>query len=1182
VSDLLTPILLSGPGRSGTTAIMALLGTDSRVAFDRRYPFENRYLTYLAKFALLSGRPPVPSHLDAFQLFRYDEDRFGPAPWSSGPGDDGTLPLQPTLPEWLTGLWRTFSASVKARHPEATHYAEKVPPWVSAAVRGLVPCRVLHLVRDPRDVFLSARDFAAARGLAAFHPQMSPSDRDQAWHLAQGMLVYAENERADRGQADAMLVRYEDLVQEPAVVVGRLNGFLGLSLDATSEDVTRHLARHRTSTEPVHSIGRWRREALPPAVRACLESLLAGPMADYGYELSPGTEPAVDVVPDAGTGSSDGSATGGAGGAAVTVTDGDVSIDVPPRRLEADTVAELWLCLRGSTGSHCSLSWRGPDEGFAEPRSIRVPFRPGRHWQILRFRLGDHPDWRGTVAQLRLGLFSGAVTPGAAGEVRWLRTVGSWPEPRRSAGHSWWTRISGRVKSRPAARPSFRGHAGRVGRLVYRALPLSPASKKRLKGLVFRLGAPFLRDTVSYRAWVESEDTLDVPRLPMTGTPSATANLYEEAYRVERDRARSEPSSEYVPLDEAGVGPGGPGVKLIAFYLPQFHPISANDAAWGRGFTEWTNVSKAAPQFRGHYQPRLPGELGFYDLRVPEVQRRQVELARLYGLHGFCFHYYWFSGRRVLERPLEQFHADKSLDFGYCVCWANENWTRRWDGRAQDVLLAQAHSPEDDLAFLEAVSPYLKDPRYIRVDGKPLLLVYRPQLLPDPGATATRWREHSRRIGLPGLYLAAAQTFGLRDPTPLGFDAAVEFPPHNMPAIGTVGQLPLLNKEFRGRAYHYGALVEAKVGSYRGQAFPVFRSVCPGWDNEARRPGAGNVFLGSDPATYGRWLASACAASAQNADPDMRLVFVNAWNEWAEGAYLEPDRRYGYAYLAETKRVVKRFVRDGGGARLAVIAHVYYDELWPQVRRYLHNIPEPFDLFATVPPSLGPAVRWQMSRDFPKATVLECENRGRDILPFLKMLDAIGLSRYRLVCKIHSKRSAHRRDGALWRKQILQGLLGSPAAIDRIVGMFEEHPGLAMAGAPGMILQSTYYWGVRHDARSNRAHVGALAARLGVGAGTDHFYFVAGSMFWVRPEALKGLLDLGLSDADFEAETGQHDGTMAHAMERFLGLLVRRNGFWLADTAGTRFDRISTTGRPYDPRSVRCAFARPTFDGEYL
>jgi lipopolysaccharide biosynthesis protein len=705
---------------------------------------------------------------------------------------------------------------------------------------------------------------------------------------------------------------------------------------------------------------------------------------------------------------------------------------------------------------------------------------------------------------------------------------------------------------------------------------------KRLKGLVFRLGAPLLRDLASYRAWLESQDALDVPPLSMPETPSATANPYEEAYRVGRDRARSGPSTEYVALDETGVGPGGPGVKLIAFYLPQFHPVSVNDAAWGRGFTEWTNVSKAAPQFLGHYQPRLPGELGFYDLRVPEVQRRQVELARLHGLQGFCFHFYWFSGRRVLERPLEQFHADKSLDFGYCLCWANENWTRRWDGRDHDVLLAQAHSPEDDLAFLEAISPYLKDPRYIRVDGKPLLVVYRAQRLPEPAATATRWRAHTRRIGLPGLYLVAAQTFGFSDPTPLGFDAAVEFPPHNMPSIGTVDSLPLLNREFRGRAYHYGALVEGKVGSYRGQAFPVFRSVCPGWDNEPRRPGAGDVFLGSDPATYGRWLASACAAAAQQPDPDMRLVFVNAWNEWTEGAYLEPDRRYGYAYLAETKRVVKRFALDGDGSRLAVIGHVYYDELWPQVRRYLHNIPEPFDLFVTVPPSLGAAVRRQMSRDFPKLTVLECENRGRDILPFLKMLGTVGLSRYRLICKVHSKRSAHRQDGTLWRKQILQGLLGSPAAIDRILGMFEEHPGLAMAGAPGMVLQSTYYWGIGRDARSNRAHVRTLAARLGVDTGTDHFHFVAGSMFWVRPEALKGLLDLGLSDVDFETEVGQHDGTMAHAMERFLGLLARSNGFWLADTTGARFDQISSTGRPRDPRSVRCAFARPTFDGEYL
>ena len=374
--------------------------------------------------------------------------------------------------------------------------------------------------------------------------------------------------------------------------------------------------------------------------------------------------------------------------------------------------------------------------------------------------------------------------------------------------------------------------------------------------------------------------------------------------------------------------------------------------------------------------------------------------------------------------------------------------------------------------------------------------------------------------------------------------------------------------------YDYRDFVASKVASYKGEAFPVFRSVCPGWDNEARRPGAGHVYFGSDPAIYSRWLTSACAVAAQHPNPDMRMVFVNAWNEWAEGAHLEPDRRYGYAYLAATKRVVKRFAFDSDVSRIGVVAHLYYDDLWPEIRRCLYDIPEPFDLHVTIPPSLPDEMRRQLLRDFPRVNVLECENRGRDILPFLKVLQRIGLSRYHLICKVHSKKTVHRTDGDEWREQALRSLLESPEAIDRILTMFDENPDLAMIGPPGMILQSTYFWGLREHAVSNRGHVRALAARMGINGATDDCYFVAGSCFWLRPSAVSGLLELHLSDEEFEAEAGQQDGTLAHAMERFLGFLVSSKGFWLADTAGTRFDRSDCHGQPRMP--PQCAVALHT------
>lgn len=355
-----------------------------------------------------------------------------------------------------------------------------------------------------------------------------------------------------------------------------------------------------------------------------------------------------------------------------------------------------------------------------------------------------------------------------------------------------------------------------------------------------------------------------------------------------------------VPLTEQGP-PVDPPVRIIAFYLPQYHPIPENDEWWGRGFTEWRNVIRGRAQFAGHYQPHLPGELGFYDLRVPEVQARQIELARLYGVGGFAFYFYWFRGRRLLERPLLQYLSDPSLDLPFCLCWANETWSRRWDGREQDVLVTQAHSARDDLAFIEYIAAYLRDERYIRVGARPLLIVYRPDLMPAPIETAERWRAWCRQNGVGEIFLAYTQSFETTDPARYGFDAAIEFPPNNTNAPVITSQLELLDPEFSGIVYDWRVYPQ-RSRTFRLPDYPLFRGVNPGWDNEARRPGRGGTFFGSSPAGYREWLENAIQDTlARFGAADERLVFVNAWNEWAEGAHLEPDQRYGYAYLQATR-----------------------------------------------------------------------------------------------------------------------------------------------------------------------------------------------------------------------------------------------------------------------------------------
>ena len=343
-------------------------------------------------------------------------------------------------------------------------------------------------------------------------------------------------------------------------------------------------------------------------------------------------------------------------------------------------------------------------------------------------------------------------------------------------------------------------------------------------------------------------------------------------------------------------------VRAIAFYLPQFHPIPENDAWWGEGFTEWTNVTRAKPLFPGHAQPRVPGDLGYYDLRKPEIREAQAELAARHGLAGFCYYYYWFNGKRLLERPLLDVIAQKRPDFPFCVCWANENWTRRWDGRDDEILIGQKHSPEDDRRFLESLLTSFEDGRYIRVNGRPLLLLYRAQLLPDLERTTAIWRRVAREAGFGDLYLAAVQSFDASwdaDPRPWGFDAAVEFPPHGLAA-------PMARPSGSPRGSHFFDYTKSveRFMARRLPGYPLLRTVMPSWDNSPRRRERAHVFLNGSPEAYGRWLQAMVRQTRQLRFGDERLVFINAWNEWAEGNYLEPDHGHGHAYLEATARAL--------------------------------------------------------------------------------------------------------------------------------------------------------------------------------------------------------------------------------------------------------------------------------------
>jgi glycosyltransferase involved in cell wall biosynthesis len=366
--------------------------------------------------------------------------------------------------------------------------------------------------------------------------------------------------------------------------------------------------------------------------------------------------------------------------------------------------------------------------------------------------------------------------------------------------------------------------------------------------------------------------------------------------------------NEFVPYSEQGLSLSGTDVKLIAFYLPQFHTIPENDRWWGKGFTEWTNVTRAVPQFPGHYQPHLPGDVGFYDLRVSEAQEFQVELAKNYGIFGFCYYFYWFNGKRLLEKPLDNHLNNPNIDFPFCICWANENWTRRWDGLESDVLISQDYTDDHDLALIKDLSVYFSSNKYIRIEGRPVLVVYRAQLLPNPKKTTEIWRRFCIENGFENPYLIAAESFGNSgDPGLMGFDAALEFPPHYLSqAQIDKRKIPIANQDFSGNIYDYNLALKHMTSKSKPN-YTLFKTTMTSWDNTARKQNNANIFINANPQNYQAWLEKNIEYTNKNFEANKRFIFINAWNEWAEGAHLEPDRKFGYGYLAATANALRRF-----------------------------------------------------------------------------------------------------------------------------------------------------------------------------------------------------------------------------------------------------------------------------------
>lgn len=356
-------------------------------------------------------------------------------------------------------------------------------------------------------------------------------------------------------------------------------------------------------------------------------------------------------------------------------------------------------------------------------------------------------------------------------------------------------------------------------------------------------------------------------------------------------------------------------VKYIAFYLTQFHKSIDNDNWWGKNYTEWDSVVKSVPRYKDHYQPHLPVDIGFYNLLDKNTWLQQVEIANNYGVSGFCFYFYWFNGRRVLDKPLELFLNNKDIDIEFCFFWANESWTRTWHGVSDnnsdknEMLIEQIHNHDDDRNLMEYLCKNVFcDTRYIFLENKPLLVIYNVELFPDIKKTTQIWQQIAIDHGFSGIHLSFIDNSDEISPLTVGFDSVVQFSPKGL-KCKKKSNIKALDGKVRNKHIKVFSYEDA-VYSEKDRVFnnPTFRSCFMSWDNEARRSGNGISWYGSTPSLFENYLLNMTEYAIKNPICNESFVFINAWNEWAEGAHLEPDRKYGYAWLDKVRKCSSHFI----------------------------------------------------------------------------------------------------------------------------------------------------------------------------------------------------------------------------------------------------------------------------------
>ena len=396
---------------------------------------------------------------------------------------------------------------------------------------------------------------------------------------------------------------------------------------------------------------------------------------------------------------------------------------------------------------------------------------------------------------------------------------------------------------------------------------------------------------------------------------SYTSNEEKKEYLEYLEKSILKQNGEFVTFSQEKIDLQKNDTKVIAWYLPQYHQMEINNQFHGQGFTEWVNTSRCIPMYTGHYQPHIPYDVGYYDLLNIETLKRQVYLAKQYGIYGFCFHYYWFSGKRIMEKPLEMFLEHKELSFPFCIDWATENWTKLWDGGNNEIMLEQKLEADDDRKFMDDILPYMKDSRYIKIEGKPLLVIYKIKMFEKEKAKQLleSFRIMAKKAGFPDLFILLANSYDFEENVAeWGADALVEFPAHGIVSLmENWSPNGYINPYFKGVVKDASKFIENKkyMLSHNSNA-KYFRSALTSWDNTARKATTNAlIFHGLTPQTFKQWLVDIMKESKKIHSKSEDIVFVNSWNEWAEGSHMEPDMKYGYAWLQACKEALEEMRR---------------------------------------------------------------------------------------------------------------------------------------------------------------------------------------------------------------------------------------------------------------------------------